>query len=135
MIRPTAPRGTSPAAGARGARSAGGAFRIDATVNAANAAVPASPAPAAEILGALIDLQGIAAHERERRRKIVAAQWTLSLLDRIRLGLLDGASSSADLEALAAAASSADAEPDEVLQAALDEVSLRARVELAKRGR
>jgi hypothetical protein len=87
-------------------------------------------------LSALIELQGVAGRDQERRRKIAAAQWTVSLLDRLRVGLLEDAASMADLEALEAAVVAAgDSEANEDLRATLADVALRARVELAKRGR
>jgi hypothetical protein len=135
MIRPTGIGAAPAATTARGARSAKAAFRLDPASPAPGAAVVAPP-PCADVLGALIDLQGGAARERERRGKIAAAQWTLSLLDRLRLSLLDGAASDAELDALAGATAAmlaCDIEPS--LQAVLVDLDLRARVELAKRGR
>ena len=52
------------------------------------------------------------------------------------MGLLEGAAHVADIEALAgAAAALRGADVDDALHAALAEIELRARVELAKRGR
>lgn len=89
------------------------------------------------MLSALIEIQGNARREGERRRSIAAAQRTLSLLDRLRLALLEGALSDADLDALALSSTvRADVQSlDPDLQATLDDIVLRARVELAKRGR
>lgn len=107
------------AAGAQAARETG----------AASAAAPAS----ATMLGALIALQS---EDRARAKTIAAAQRTLEALDGLHLSLIDGTINSADLRALAdAAAARAHAGADPQLQQIYDEISLRARVELAKSGR
>jgi hypothetical protein len=89
------------------------------------------------MLSALIEIQSAASRDGGRRRSIAAAQRALSLLDRLRLALLDGGATEADLNALALASSvRGDVEIDDpALEAVLDEIALRARVELAKRGR
>jgi hypothetical protein len=134
MIRPTGIAAPTRASGATRAKGAQGGFRLAETDVSGSAPTPA-PEPT-QGLSALIELQGAATREEQRRRKVAAAQWTLSLLDRLRLSLLEGAHSGADLEALAAAAErSGDVEDDADLRSTLDSVALRARVELAKRGR
>lgn len=135
MIRP-AGIGVSPqTTRARSPRSASGAFRVDAgPIASSGAATQATPS--AEILGALLDLQGVVPGDGDRRRRIAAAQWALSLLDRLHMGLLEGAACDADIEALAGAtAALRGTDLDDALHAALVEIEIRARVELAKRGR
>ncbi|MEQ1930543.1 MAG: flagellar assembly protein FliX [Parvularculaceae bacterium] len=135
MIRPTSIDRMGPATGTRKAATTAGNFRADLTggVQGNASAAPAAPS---DILGALIELQGVAARDQDRRQKIAAAQWALSLLDRLRVSLLDGTQSDADLEALAAAAAPrGPCDSDVAVQSALDEIAVRARVELAKRGR
>jgi len=135
MIRPTGIGVPAPAAKTRAARGARSSFRVDSGATASSAAA-AEPSPETEMLSALIDLQGAAARDGERRRRIAAAQWALSLLDRLRVGLLDGSASDAELDALASAtAALGGVGVDEALQSALADLELRARVELAKRGR
>jgi hypothetical protein len=124
-MRPSEPRKT---------RATGGSFRVDDSTTA-TASAQTGPAQPAAILSALIELQDAAPRDQERRRKIAAAQWTLSLLDRLRVSLLEGRAADADLDALAAASVRGEIERDPALQSALDDVALRARVELAKRGR
>lgn len=105
------------------------------TENAAGAgqAVKTNAINHAEMLSALIALQG---DGRGRAKTIVAAQRTLDLLDGLRMRLLDGEADAQDLAALEAAAqlrAHADS-PSELLDI-YDQIALRARVELAKRGR
>lgn len=140
MIRATGPGKTAPASAPRkgsAARAGGEAFRVG---EAARNAEPSGAAacPPAETLGALIALQsGGGRQRRSRLREVAAAQRVLDLLDRVRLGVLDGACSDADLDALATASRRPpEAVAEELeLNALIGEIALRARVELAKRGR
>lgn len=120
----------------RRAAKAGGDFRIE-EASSAGARVSAPAAAPAETLGALIALQSDAAGgEQNRARAFAAAQRVLDLLDRLRMGLLDGEIGAEDLNALCLAASARLAPAgDAALGALYDEIALRARVELAKRGR
>jgi hypothetical protein len=107
-------------------------------MSAPDAAADAGAAPQAaapELLGALIALQSDSERAGARKRAVVAAQRTLDLLDRLRIGLLEGAAAGADLDRLAVLAAARAAADGPGLQSILDEISLRARVELAKRGR
>jgi hypothetical protein len=119
--------------GARRASRAGGDFRIDGGAKASASSAPSALAPA-HTLSALIALQSGGGG---RAKALAAARRALELLDRLRMGLLEGAPSSEDLEALERAASQAraDESSDPGLAAACAEIELRARVELAKRGR
>ncbi len=113
----------------RAGRAAGGFTLPGATEPAA--AEASRPAAAA---GALLALQEAPRHlgtpaERARRR----ATQTLDELRGLQLDLLRGWSDPARLERLAALASAAEGIGDAALQAAIGEVALRARVELARR--
>jgi len=109
--------------------SAAGADAPRATDAARAAAAPA----AATMLGGLIALQS---EDRPRAKTIAAVQRTLKALDRLHLKLVEGVLSGEDLHALADAASErAHAGADPHLQQIYHDVALRARVELAKRGR
>lgn len=116
------------------------------------AATTSSMAPTAT-LGALIALQsglGGNGSQKGRAARLAAARRILDLLENVRDGLLSGRVRIADLEALSDAAS---AKPndrlaiaqegysdgashnDAAITALMDDISLRARVELAKLGR
>lgn len=137
MIRISGVGNAAASAGPRKTTRAGAGFRVDAAASPGGAGETAPAAPV-ETLSALIALQSEAAGERGGRGKAVAtARLTLDLLDRLRLGLIEGQISMSDLEALAHAASSrADAGGiDSGLAGLHEEIALRARVELAKLGR
>ncbi len=137
MIRVSGAGAGAPAAGPRRTGKASGGFRIGGAKAAGATASAASVAPT-ETLSALIALQSDASDDRPSRAKsLVAAQRVLDLLDRLRMGLLDGGVSIDDLNALASAAASRPKEivNDVALAALYDDIALRARVELAKRGR
>jgi hypothetical protein len=138
MIRVSPTGANAPSAPARKTAKASGAFRVEGGARPAGAATQAQAAAPVETLTALIALQsGESGAGQGRARTLAAAQRTLDLLDRMRLGLLDGAVSNEDLDALSHSASlSASAtEVDGTLAALYEEIVLRARVELAKRGR
>ncbi len=137
MIRVSgAGAGAAPAGPRKTARAVAG-FRIEPAA-APGASAEAAPAAPVETLGALIAIQSDARGSGGARAKAVAAAaLTLDLLDRLHLGLVDGAVSPDDLEALARAAS-ARAEGvsgDPGLAGLHEDIELRARVELAKLGR
>lgn len=138
MIKVTGRGPPSAAAGTRRLQGqGGGAFQIDAGAKPATGANAVSGAAPAQTLSALIALQMSSRRDAGRRSSIVAAQRALALLDQLRVGLLEGTFADTDLDALALAAA-AKGGPDVVepaLEAVLNEIALRARVELAKRGR
>jgi len=82
-------------------------------------------------LGALIALQ---TENVDRDTKQRSAERALILLDRIREGILNGRVLVQDLQGLAHAADAKVASNDEQLDAIYEEISLRARIELAKLG-
>ena len=93
---------------------------------------PATAAPPTGI-GALFALQEVGDSTAERRKAMARASYILDRLGDLQLGLLTGAidqQSLADLAASARTARGATADPG--LQGVLDEIELRAAVELAK---
>lgn len=137
MIRVSPTRAGAPASGARRASKASGEFRVDGGPKPAGAPAAASAAAPVETLSALIALQSDGERAGRRAKTIVAAQRALDLLDCLRRDLLEGVVSIEDLDSLAEFASlrSASPEVDGTLLALYEEIALRARVELAKRGR
>ncbi len=134
MMKITGPTETPQTPRAKKAAKSATSFRSSAptTSNPSGASAASETQPAA-MLRALIDLQSEGGGQA---KTLAAAQRTLDLLDRLRLGLLEGEAKAADLEALAAAAGArAHAGADARLLAVYDEIALRARVELAKLGR
>jgi hypothetical protein len=96
------------------------------------AVAPATASPIGS-LGALFALQEVADPTAQRRKAVARATRLLDRLGDLQLGLLDGAidpQSLADLASTARAAREATNDPD--LQQILDEIELRAAVELAK---
>lgn len=86
----------------------------------------------------MIAIQGDDRRPGDRRRqRVAAAQLALDMLDRVRISALDSGTLDCDLEALARSAQIERGRGDQPdgLDLLLDEIVLRARVELAKRGR
>lgn len=137
MIKVTGPTRTGATQKTSKAKSAGAAFASSGAGPSAASSGASGAAPAAT-LSALIALQSeTGADERGARGKtIIAAQHVLEQLEGLQRALLDGAAQQETIDALEAAArlrGHAGAAP-ELLQI-YDEISLRARVELAKLGR
>mgnify|MGYP001324494650 CR=1 FL=1 len=142
MIRISGIGAPTTANGPRRAARAADAFRVGAAPDASQSAGVSAPAPV-ETLSALIALQSEAGGRGASRAKaLAAARQTLDLLDRLRLGLVEGAMSLGDVDALetlvrrARGGDVSEGEPEDPGLAALqEEIVLRARVELAKLGR
>lgn len=138
MIKVSGPGGSGGArrTGAAGAsRSAsGGAFKVDGSSNAAasSGSGAVSEIASASALGALIALQS---EGRSGAKNRALAERALMLLERVRDGLVEGRIIVSDLAALAYAADAKLNDPDEKIAAIYAEISLRAKVELAKLGR
>ncbi len=132
MIKIQGSTETRPAAAAKKKSGASAAFKTDVPASA-SASTGAAPGAPASVLSALIALQSDGGGNA---KTFAAAQRTLDLLDGLRLAVLEGEESADALEALSDAASArAHAAADENLKNIYDEIALRARVELAKRGR
>jgi len=125
---------TRPPARARKSAKSTAAFSAG-TVSAGNAA-PASNIGVVSSPSTLTALIALQTRDGGNKKTYVAAQRILDLLDDLRLRLLNGGAKEADMAALRAAAqlrAHAQAEPE--LLALYDEITLRARVELAKLGK
>ena len=137
--------GTTKAGGPRGAQKAaapakgGKAFSPTASGAKVSSTNTVSAKAPVETLNALIDLQSDGA---SRGKMLSAGRRALQLLDRVQQGLLAGRIHVSDMEALAESADQslaglkAETNPQDAEVAALyNDISLRARVELAKLGR
>ncbi|MFN3522272.1 MAG: flagellar assembly protein FliX [Phenylobacterium sp.] len=125
-----------PASGGR-TRAAGGGegFRL----NGPSASAPAAQAaPAAGVSGvvsvdALLALQNVGGPLERRRRAVGRAGRILDVLEEVKLAMLAGGVSAADLERLGRAVRDQREATDEPgLEGVLDEIETRAAVELAK---
>jgi hypothetical protein len=84
-------------------------------------------------IGALFALQEVPDSTAQRRKAMARATHILDRLDELQLGLLDGAIDRRSLADLAASARAARGVTDDAgLQGILDDIELRAAVELAK---
>lgn len=137
MIRVSGTGASAPTTGARRTTKASGDFHVDGGPKPAGSSGAPGPAAPVETLGALIALQSGGEHTGGRAKTLVAAQRALDLLDCLRRDLLEGGVSVEDLDRLAEIASANVSAPDidGRLAALYEEINLRARVELAKRGR
>lgn len=121
--------GTKPA---KGAAAAGGGFRV------AGASAPTAPTQVSSVSGvmgveALLALQDVESPTERRRRSVGRAGRLLDELDGIKVALLGGELSQAQLDRLARAVREQRAATDDPkLEAVLDEIETRAAVELAK---
>ena len=124
-IGPTSPTARGPAR----TQARGGGFRLPAEATEA----PAAPAAASEVmLGGMLALQEAetwAVRDREARRR---GQEILAALARLQRALLEGRRDLPGLRRLAALAEDIPLAADPRLRQALADVTLRARVELAR---
>lgn len=135
-MRVTGPQGPTSAQPGPKARGAGeGGFRLPSAQASAGAgqAAPAQAAAGVSGLAALLALQDVGDPLERRRRAVTRAGRILDSLDEVKLALLDGTLPPESLLRLRAAVREERAGSDDpALQAVLDEVELRAAVELAK---
>ena len=132
MIKVSGLSGTRSAGAVKKSGAAGKSFAPASTTEANASSAPSAAAPAA-MMSALIALQS---KGDGGRKTFAAAQQTLDALEQLQMRVLDGQASEKDLEALSHAANvRAHAGADPQLQQIYDQISLRARVELAKLGR
>lgn len=124
----------SGAARSRGPSGSTPAFEIDAGRPAARAAGAAAATPAQDI-GSLLALQAVADPALGRRRQLRRGKTLLDTLDDLKTDLLLGEVSESKLDLLMALIGEARERGDPGLDALLDDIELRARVELAKHGR
>jgi hypothetical protein len=136
-MKVTGPNGTGPTSGARAARPAGGGggFRLPSLDEPGGAAAGGGVARTASVMGvdALLALQDVGGPLEGKRRAVRRASRILDILDEVKLALLDGGTSLAQLDRLRRAVKeerglTSDPKLDEVL----DQIELRAAVEIAK---
>lgn len=121
-------RGTS----SRGASSSA-AFQISDGGTAQRAAGTAAAAPSTGI-EALLALQAAPDERHERRRQVRRGRSLLDALDALKADLLAGRAGEGHLNQLMALIGQARERTEPGLDALLDDIELRTRVELAKRG-
>ncbi|KAA5803351.1 flagellar biosynthesis protein FlgI [Alkalicaulis satelles] len=135
-----APRPAPPVSSARktpGARASGD-FAPETSASASGSALAGGIGAAASVnsIEALMALQGADDFQAARKRATERAFSLLDVLDDLKLAILDGALPRDTLERLMETVrTQRDATRDPRLEAALDEVEIRAAVELAKHGR
>ncbi|WP_394763651.1 flagellar assembly protein FliX [Phenylobacterium sp.] len=135
-MKVTGPSGIGSSSGARPAQSAGGGgFRIvtPEAVGGANQVSSASATRGVMGVEALLALQDVGSPLERKRRAVRRAGRILDVLDDIKIGLLEGEISGAELDRLRRAIrDERAATEDPALEAVLDDIELRAAVEAAK---
>ena len=118
--------------GAKTASSSGGSFSVESTPEEPHATMVSGPGPIAA-LDSILALQGMDDSTDGRSKGLKHGEQLLDMLDQVRDGLLAGGIPRATLNRLAAAVTRRhDTFADPHLQTVLDEIELRAHVELAK---
>ncbi len=135
-MKVTGPSGVGSAQGPRQARGAGGGgFQVAMPAAAAGPSQVSSVSANAGVMGveALIALQDVGSPTERKRRAVRRAGRILDVLDEIKVALLDGDLSSEGLDRLRRAVREERANADDPkLEAVLDEIEVRAAVEVAK---
>ena len=133
-MKVTGPSGPSQAQGPRTARASGGfSLPSSGSTAGAGAAAPASAPAAVADVSALMALQGVEDPTERRRRAIRRGGGLLDRLDELKLALLMGEAGDGALDRLTRTLREerpVDADPG--LNNLLDQIDLRAAVELAK---
>lgn len=135
-MKVTGARSTTPSAPGRAGPSAASGFSP--MGGAAPASAPAATAGASSVAGvsALMALQGVEDVTERRRRAIRRGSGLLDRLDALKLALLSDQPAGAALDGLSRLAREEAGQVEHPgLQAVLDQIELRAAVELAKAGR
>ena len=133
-MKVTGPTGSSSAQGSRAARSSGG-FSVPSAgaAAAASAASPASAPSNVSNVSALMALQGVEDVTERRRRAIRRGGGLLDRLEELKLALLQGEAGEAALERLTRTLrEERPVDADAGLNSLLEQIDLRAAVELAK---
>lgn len=129
------PTGAASTPATRPAARAAGGFALPTAGATAGAAHAGASAAASGVAGAaaLMALQGVEDPTERRRRAIRRGSGLLDRLDELKLALLGGQDGAAALERLARSLGEERAEdPEPGLKVVLDQIDLRAEVELAK---
>ena len=133
----TGPNGTGSASGPRGTRpgASGGGFRLPDMGETESAAPSSGVSRTAGVMGvdALLALQDVGGPLERKRRAVRRASRILDVLDEVKLALLDGDLSLSQLERLRRAIRDERGLTDDPkLEEVLDDIELRAAVEIAK---
>ncbi|CAN7243065.1 flagellar assembly protein FliX [Phenylobacterium sp. LjRoot225] len=132
----TGPNGTGSATGPKGTRAgASGGFKLPGMDDAGAAAPTGGVNRASSVMGvdALLALQDVGGPLERKRRAVRRASRILDVLDEVKLALLDGQLSAGQLDRLRRAVrAERDLTEDPMLEGLLDEIELRAAVEVAK---
>lgn len=134
-MKVTGPTGPNASSSARRPAAAAGGFFVPAGEASSGAASTQASTSVGGVTGlsALMALQGVETATERRRRAVRRGHGLLDRLDALKLSLLSGRDGAEDLAALGRAV--AEARPDQDapgLDAVLDQIDLRAAVELAK---
>lgn len=129
------PNGTALAAAPVAARrTSGGRFTVDEQESPRGSTGTAS-LRSISTLDALIALQGVEDSTERKKRSVAKGRNALDVLDRLKLGLLDGSVDQSTLASLKVAAEGlTEGSGDPGLDQVLKEIDLRVAVELAKAG-
>ncbi len=134
VMKVTGPSGTGPATGQRPVRASGGfslSQGVSAPATASSQAV--SSASGVSDVSALMALQGVETATERRRRAVRRGAGLLDRLDELKLALLSGEAGEGALERMARGLrEERPDDPDETLTGLLQQIDLRAAVELAK---
>ena len=132
----TGPKGTGSTTGPKGTRpGASGGFKLPGLDEASGPAPSAGVARTAGVMGvdALLALQDVGGPLERKRRAVRRADRILDMLDEVKVALLDGNISLVQLDRLRRALrDQRDLTDDPQLEGLLDEIELRAAVEIAK---
>jgi hypothetical protein len=135
-MKVTGPGGIGSSSGVRTARGGGGdGFRIIAPESAAGPSQASSVSATQGVMGvdALLALQDVGTPTERKRRAVRRASSILDSLDALKIRLLEGDLGGDDLQRLLRAVrDERESTGDPNLEAVLDEIELRAAVEVAK---
>lgn len=134
-MKVTGPSGIGAASGSRPARGGGEGFSIPAPQASSTAVQAAAISAAGGLMGveALLALQDIGGPLERKRRAVRRAGFILDVLDEIKVALLDGEPEAGDLDRLRRAVrNERENTEDPKLEAVLNEIEIRAAVEVAK---
>jgi hypothetical protein len=135
-MKVTGPSGIGSSSGARPTRGPGGdGFQITTPGASAGASQVTSTAATRGVVGveALLALQDVGSPLERKRRAVRRAGRILDVLDDIKVGLLEGELTAGDLDRLGRAIRDEREQTDDPrLEAVLDDIELRAAVEMAK---
>lgn len=133
-MKVTGPSGPASTSGSRPVRTASG-FSVPQPAGVASASAPLAAAGASAVsdLSALMALQGVESPLERRRRAVRRGRGLLDRLDELKIALLSGEAGEGALDRLARnLREERQSDSDPALNGLLDQIDLRAAVELAK---